>query len=216
MIKRTNKILLIINIAIIIFIIILTYIDKAEAKNAETIIKTKTVTAYVEVDVKTNLNKESEINLLSPIYEQYPVAQDIWDYMKSQNWSDEVCAGILGNMMTEAGGQTLDIQWDIYNSIRHYGICQWSPKWYPEVMGVSLLEQLDFMYYNMPKEFEVFGKNYYNGFTLDDFLFLETPEEVADAFAKIYERCGNQSTLKRQENARIAYDYFTQGIQPPA
>lgn len=190
--------------------------SSVEAKNMETIVESKTVTVYVDVETKLDLEEECEIELLPPPYVQYPVAQDIWDYMKSQNWSDTVCAGIIGNMMTEAGGQTLDIQWNIYNSIGHYGICQWSPKWCPEVIGVSLLEQLDFMYYNIPEEFKIFGKNYYEGFTLDDFFLLETPEEAADAFAKVYERCGDQSIAKRQANARIAYDYFTQGIQPSA
>lgn len=185
-----------------------------EAKNKETIIIEKEpIVCYIEPVVVNNIpEKEVEIEISLPPVEssEYPEAAEIWNYMKEQNWSDAVCAGILGNMMTESGGQTLNIQWDIYNSIGHYGICQWSPKWYPEVMGVSLLEQLDFLVSTMPNEFKIFGKNYYSNFTLNDFLLLETPEEVADAFAKVYERCGSQSTIKRQESARIAYEYFAQ------
>lgn len=152
-------------------------------------------------------------NTLIPIQEEeeeeYPIARNIWNYMKEQNWSDEVCAGIMGNIMAESGGHTLDIQWDIYNSQGFYGICQWSPKWYPEVIGVSLIEQLDHLAYNISNEFRIFGKNYYNNFTLNDFLFLESPEEAAKAFAKVYERCNDNSIEKRKENALIAYEYFT-------
>ena len=35
---------------------------------------------------------------------EYPVATQIWRYMKAQGWNDYVCAGIMGNIMAEVGG----------------------------------------------------------------------------------------------------------------
>lgn len=63
--------------------------------------------------------------------EEYPVATYIWSYFKELGYSNQVCAGILGNIMAEVGGNTLDIQYDIYGS-SYYGMCQWN-KAYSEV-----------------------------------------------------------------------------------
>lgn len=43
--------------------------------------------------------------------EEYPVATYIWSYFKELGYSNQVCAGILGNIMAEVGGQTLNIQY---------------------------------------------------------------------------------------------------------
>ena len=43
---------------------------------------------------------------------QYPVAAYIWKYLSEyMGYNDYVCAGILGNIMTEVGGQTLNINY---------------------------------------------------------------------------------------------------------
>ena len=39
-----------------------------------------------------------------------PIATEIWLYLKKQGYNDYVCAGILGNIMAEVGGQTLNIR----------------------------------------------------------------------------------------------------------
>ena len=41
--------------------------------------------------------------------------------MKELGWNDYVCAGIVGNLMAEVGGQTLNIDPQLGNS--YYGIC---------------------------------------------------------------------------------------------
>ena len=56
---------------------------------------------------------------------EYPAATQIWRYMKAQGWNDYVCAGIMGNLMTEVGGQTLDIRYTL-SSNSYYGMCQWN------------------------------------------------------------------------------------------
>ena len=78
--------------------------------------------------------------------DKYPEAYKIWYYLKKLGYNDYVCAGIMGNIMAECGGQTLNIQPYIYNStFEYYGICQWSLKYCPSVKDMSLDEQLKFL-----------------------------------------------------------------------
>ena len=176
----------------------------------------------------TEINKlvSSEIdavnNLLEKYYEdleyarlwrqrakEYPAATQIWLSMKEQGWNDHVCAGILGNIMAECGGHTLNIQWNIYDySGWFYGICQWSLYYRPEASGLSLENQLDLLYNTIESEFDYAGFCYYYGFTYDDFLQITDYRNAALAFAKVYERCGSASHSIRQYNAQIAYEYF--------
>ena len=39
-------------------------------------------------------------------------AQQVWTYLKSYGYSDSVAAGIIGNMMRECGGDTLNLDWN--------------------------------------------------------------------------------------------------------
>ena len=137
----------------------------------------------------------------------YPVATEIWLYMKDQGWNDAVCAGILGNMMAECGGHTLSLQPTVSNKY-YYGICQWS-KGYPNVWYSNLDSQCEFLINTIEYEFNTFGSSYKRGFNFNSFLNLNDEKEVAKAFAKCYERCGSSSLNQRQKNATIAYNYFT-------
>ena len=136
---------------------------------------------------------------------EYPVATTIWLYLKDQGYSDEVCAGILGNIMTEVGGQTLNIQYWLYGN--YYGICQWS-KGYVDVWGQDLNGQLEFLANTIQYELDTYGNKYARGFDYNDFCNLSSPEKAAIAFAKCYERCGSLSFSKRKANAKKAYEYF--------
>lgn len=136
----------------------------------------------------------------------YPVATEIWLYMKDQGWNDAVCAGILGNMMAECGGHTLSLQPTASNKY-YYGICQWS-KGYPNVWYSDLDSQCEFLINTIEYEFNTFGSSYKRGFDFNSFLSLNDEKEVAKAFAKCYERCGSSSLNQRQKNATIAYNYF--------
>ena len=136
----------------------------------------------------------------------YPVATEIWLYMKDQGWNDAVCAGILGNMMAECGGHTLSLQPTVSNKY-YYGICQWS-KGYPSVWYSNLDSQCEFLINTIEYEFNTFGSSYKRGFNFNSFLNLNDEKEVAKAFAKCYERCGSSSLNQRQKNATIAYNYF--------
>ena len=89
---------------------------------------------------------------------EYPAATQIWRYMKDLGWNDYVCAGIMGNLMAEVGGQTLDIQYWLYGK-NYYGMCQWS-KGYSEIWGADLATQCDFLRDTIKYEIDTFGYAY--------------------------------------------------------
>lgn len=138
--------------------------------------------------------------------EEYPEATYIWSYLKDLGYSNYVCAGILGNIMTEVGGNTLAIQPTIYGK-GYYGMCQWN-KVYSEIWGASLEEQCNYLRDTITYEIDMFGKAYKKDFGYTEFLNLEDVEKAALAFAKCYERCGASSYDSRKKNAVIAYNYF--------
>lgn len=139
--------------------------------------------------------------------EEYPVATQVWLFMKEQGWSDAVCAGILGNMMTECGGHTMNLQWWLRDySGWFYGICQWHKGFFPEVQEQDLEYQLQFLVDTMGQEFGMFGSK-----ALGRFLAMTDPAAAALDFAKKYERCAETewNYTSRQNNAWVAYNYFT-------
>ena len=137
---------------------------------------------------------------------EYPVATQIWRYMKAQGWNDYVCAGIMGNLMAEVGGQTLDIRYTLSSS-GYYGMCQWS-RGYSQVWGAGLETQCDFLRDTIKYEFDTYGFKYQKGFNFNSFLNMTNAQQAALAFAKSYERCASGSYGVRQKNAVKAYNYF--------
>lgn len=137
---------------------------------------------------------------------EYPAATQIWRYMKAQGWNDYVCAGIMGNLMAEVGGQTLDIRYTLSSS-GYYGMCQWS-RGYSQVWGAGLETQCDFLRDTIKYEFDTYGFKYQKGFNFNSFLNMTDAQQAALAFAKSYERCASGSYGVRQKNALKAYNYF--------
>ena len=171
--------------------------------------------------VKTTAAEIEQLNKLITIYEnrleqkrwetrikKYPAASSIWLYLSDQGYSDEICAGILGNIMAEVGGHTLDIEHTTNTHPEYYGICQWSLK-YSNTKGMNLSEQCQYLVETIENEFNSFGSEYKSGFNYNDFIEMTDIEEIALAFAKCYERCGSGSYDVRQSNALIAFEYFT-------
>jgi hypothetical protein len=140
---------------------------------------------------------------------KYPYATRVWKYIKGLGYSDVACAGILGNLMAECGGLTLELQPLIYDTAgEYYGMFQWSLYYYPEADGMSFEEQLEYYKQTSIPTFKTCGNNYASGFTLDDFNQLTDPREAALAFAKIYERCASWTYGIRKDCAEAAYQYF--------
>ena len=144
--------------------------------------------------------------------EEYPVATQVWLYMKNElGFSDIVCAGIMGNMMAECGGcWTSDLDWDVSSS-SGYGMIQWLGGRRSQLFSIygntpSVENQLDFMFD------ELYGTD---GVTkqvtdsqLDKIMNASNPEDCAYAFACYYERCGEGHRWVRRDYARRAYEYF--------
>lgn len=139
--------------------------------------------------------------------QEYPAATYVWKYLKAQGYNDYICAGIMGNLMAEVGGQTLNLNWSASGN-GYYGMCQWN-KAYSQIWGANLEDQCNFLINTIKYEFDTFGFNYYKGFNYDAFLNMTDCKEAALAFAKCYERCGSGSYNVRKENAMKAYNYFT-------
>ena len=139
-------------------------------------------------------------------------ASQVWTYLKSYGYSDSVAAGIIGNMMRECGGDTLDLDWDIvghYNGDEFYGLCQWCLRYTPAGFKNSTIkEQCDYLHRTIESEFASYGGNY-NGITYSEFLKSDT-RTAAIAFERVYERCGNYSfeDTRRANNAEEAYKKF--------
>jgi hypothetical protein len=140
----------------------------------------------------------------------YPEATQVWYFLRDVGFSEEVTAGIIGNMMVETAGGTLVLKPTIYDSAKaFYGLCQWSLYYNPGIANKSMEEQLLYLRDSIASEFSTFGFCYKKNFTYEDFLALQTPEEAADAFAKVYERCAGWSYNMRKQAAAVAYEYFT-------
>lgn len=133
----------------------------------------------------------------------YAQATQVWNGLRKLGLNKYVCAGILGNIMAEVGGQTLDIsRWPQYSQGTYYGICQWAGSRKQRLLnnfGPTLEDQIRFLSVEL---FEVIpkGNSFYN---------MQDEKEAALYFAKYYERCGSGSYSVRQSNATKALNYFT-------
>lgn len=136
---------------------------------------------------------------------EYPVAATVWSFLKSCGYNDAVSAGIIGNFMTECGGQTLDLDPYCYTG-NYYGLAQWYKDY--GLTGSSVNVQLNYLRDSMETTFNTYGRLYRSGFTYKDFCNLTSPSDAALAFAKVYERCGSGSYSIRQKNANKAFQYF--------
>lgn len=90
----------------------------------------KNVQSTKKIERKKATASNSSVSVNSN--EKYPVAKKIWNYLKGLGYTNEQAAGILGNMMVEAGGNTLNIDPSAHNS-NHWGICQWSKNGAPKL-----------------------------------------------------------------------------------
>lgn len=141
---------------------------------------------------------------------EYPVASRVWELLKEYGYSDYVCAGIIGNMMAECGGQTLALNPYAYSpGGYYYGLCQWNASAYGYVFDEDVDRQIEVLLETIEYELDTFGFCHYRYFDYEEFLELMDEQEVALAFAECYERCGSGTYYIRQLNATEAYEYFT-------
>ena len=157
----------------------------------------------IKVLKKTNKDLTAVKNNSFKADGNYNQATEVWNGLKALGLNDYVCAGIMGNIMAEVGGQTLDIsRWPQYSQKTYYGICQWAGGRKQRLLndfGTTLNDQIRFLSVEL---FEVIpkGNSFYN---------MQDEKEAALYFAKYYERCGSGSYSVRQRNATKALQYFT-------
>ena len=179
----------------------------------ETETETETEVVYQEEPVVIEYEPEPEPAYVEPEpvavpTGEYPVATYVWNYLHAAGYNDYVTAGIIGNMMAEAGGLTLNLQWDIYGGGgAYYGLCQWYYAYFPEIYGASLDGQLEGLLNSIEYQFSVFGGMY--GYSYANFLNIQNSSEAAIVFAQVYERCGSAYVQLRAGLAETAYNYFT-------
>ena len=182
------------------------YLNEILANEAEAARKAEEERLAAEAAQKAEEARRAEETKWATKAAEYPAATQIWRYMKAQGWNDYVCAGIMGNLMAEVGGQTLNIKYTL-SSNGYYGMCQWN-RVYSKVWGAGLEGQCDFLRDTIKYEFDTYGFKYQKGFNFNSFLNMNDAKQAALAFAKSYERCGSGSYGVRQNNAIKAYNYF--------
>lgn len=142
----------------------------------------------------------------------YPTAEKIWLELKEHGYNDYACAGIIGNIMAEVGGNTLVLDhWEYWSNNDSYGICQWKDSRRTQLFkeyGKDLNAQIEFLLYEIPVEMNEFGYLYRKDYDYEAFVSAESYEETALAFGKCFERCQDKYIKMRVDNAKIAYEYF--------
>ena len=159
---------------------------------------------------KTN----ADINRWTVWEEEHYYAAKTYEFFLKNGYSAEVACGIIGNMMIETSGGTLNLKPTIYSSDRgFYGLCQWSLYYRPNVKDMAFEDQLVYLQNDIEEEFNTFGFCYKKNFNYEGFLALEDPSAAAIAFAKVYERPGAGTYTLRANCAEIAYEYFVTAAQ---
>jgi hypothetical protein len=170
-------------------------IQKLEEEKIELEKKTKATTTVKTVVSNTSFKADGN----------YSQATQVWNALRALGLNEYVCAGILGNIMSEVGGHTLDIsRWSYYASTNttYYGICQWAGSRKQRLLnnfGTTLEAQIRFLSVEL---FEVIpkGNSFYN---------MQDEKQAALYFAKYYERCSSKYYNVRQADATKALAYFT-------
>ena len=143
-------------------------------------------------------------------YAEYPVATEIWLMMKDFGWSDIVCAGIMGNLMRETGGDTLHLQPHAV-SRSGFGLAQWTGERYTYLCSKygpspTVAEQMEFM------KDELYGTDGVVKQVTESqgerIFESATPERCAVEFAIWFERPTYRDYSLRKANAETAYYYF--------
>lgn len=185
------------------------------AEDHPAVVMAKTDTENAQADVvyyQEQFEIFEEIRKWEVRASEYPVATQVWLYMKNElGYSDIVCAGIMGNMMAECGGcWTSDLDWSL-NEPGGFGMIQWLGSRRKQLFSIygktpSIENQLNFM------KDELYGTNgvskQVSEKQLNKIMNAETPEECAFAFASYFERCSEKHRAPRRGYARTAYEYF--------
>ena len=156
---------------------------------------------YEEVQKKVlELSPKKEESKIT--YNKTASAQEVWNAMKDKGWSDDLCAGIMGNIMAECGGNTLNLNpYGYGDSGTSFGLCQWHAGRKNTLInkfGTSIKSQIDYLEYEL--------KNGYSNILNS----TKNYKEIAYDFCVQFERPSNKHNkgIYRQKLAEIAYNTF--------
>ena len=136
---------------------------------------------------------------------EYPVACGVWRYLREDmGLNPYVAAGIMGNMMQECGGNTLNLQPHLCVN-NFLGLCMWYAPYTNGRLtyGADVTEQLEYLKDTLETNIEYFGGDY------SYFCGLDNVADAAWYFDEYYERGGWHSV--RARNAQTALEYFGEG-----
>ena len=137
----------------------------------------------------------------------------IWHYLKSKGWTMEAVAGLLGNAEVESslnpGRWQND---DVGNTSLGYGLVQWTPATnYLNWVGSNpnyMPNNLRRFEYEMNNNLQWIPTLQYN-FSFKDYIKLTiSPEHLASAWLKNYERAGVEVELDRRARAKAWYEFL--------
>lgn len=183
-------------------VITTTVVETTIAEATTTVATEPETEAFVE---RVETEEEPVENYYYPTEGEYPVATYVWNYLKELGYNDYVCAGIMGNLMIETGGYTLNLDPYAYGG-DYYGICQWSAYYCPGIQGADLDTQLNYLANTIEYEINVYGFNYSSTMDYNEFLQMTDAGEAAKVFGQCYERGAGSDV--RAECAYAAYAYF--------
>lgn len=142
----------------------------------------------------------------------------IKNWLQAKGWTLNAICGMLGNMQVESTiNPALWQSMDEGNTNLGYGLVQWTPATklisYAESIGSSYSDidvQLKRIIYEKDNNIQYYKTSDYP-LTFTEFTkSVKSPEYLASAFLKNYERAGVEKEDVRRSNARYWYDYFTE------
>lgn len=130
----------------------------------------------------------------------YPVAAAVWEQLRGAGLSEVCAAAILGSMAAECGGQTLDLDPYIKTG-GFYGLCMWSLYYCPDVDGLGVPGQVDYLLRTLESNLAA------GGGSAEAFLSMTEVRAAAKYFSDYYERPAVWASV-RADNAETALAFF--------
>lgn len=149
-------------------------------------------------------------------------AKEIYTYLSDKGWTLNAISGLLGNMQRES-----TINPGLWQSLKEgnysgwYGLVQWTPatkytNWanangYDIGDGTGQLYWIDQLSESTGEWLKTSAYN----LTWSQFkISTETPEYLASAYLKNFERAGVEEEEARRQYARFWYDFLESGVEP--
>lgn len=131
-----------------------------------------------------------------------PYATEIYEKLRAHGLSHITTSAIMGNIMAEVGGQTLENINPYLRAGDYYGMCMWNIYYCPKVDSRSIDGQVDYLIETMPTLMCQFG----GSGSYEYFLSITDVGQAARYFCTYYERGSGHST--RAKNAVKALEYY--------